>query len=334
MLDREKAQCYYDSLLFNHVKSGGTCEQRVLVLRARFDRILEEIAECNDDSKSFYVEKLQQIFKATHGKFSKKDQDECHALRKYLNGVQHSTFEADEQQYILSLKRISRLLYLISDVGIPSELSSIWLEKLNNGNKKETAFPVSNENVSRSIILPVTLCIDIQDVSDNFSKKEKLNRAINRFIKEISDHGIPVDLTLYLIDKMKIKVIEPFTNTISFMDVDTNLHNTVNHLFSMINDKINSIINSCDRRRTMAPWLVTLLNEETLNNLQPNNNLLSLSSSKQLIVIPVGLTSGMQLVNYKGICNEREALILQEDNEENFFNWLFNSIKIKSSQNL
>ena len=94
MLPKERANYYYESLRFNHYDSGGTCEQRVLVLRARFDRILEELAIKDFNSQGAYVEKLQQVFKALPERFTEDVNEpypeDRNAFRVYLRAHGHS----------------------------------------------------------------------------------------------------------------------------------------------------------------------------------------------------------------------------------------------------
>lgn len=330
MLDRDKASFYYKSLLFNHYESGGTCEQRVLVLRARFDRILEELSEHNEEFKNFYVEKLQQVFKVNPSGFTKKTKEECHALRKYLNGVQHSTFEADERQYVLSVKRLCQIIYLTSKVNIPSNLSSIWMNKTIEDRVENRDMIILNSSIHTSRF-PVAICIDTRKISNNYSKRNRLNNVLLNFIKDISDNELPIELSLYFIEESKVKVVNPFKNKVSLVEIDSNFKDAINELMNNIYTQLTDEVekkNGSNQTKHFGPWFISMLNQDLLNCLLPNDNFTKKNTSDLITVIPVGLTSGMQLDNYKSICNKREGMILQEGKEEEFFNWLINCFKI------
>ena len=65
MISVQTANKYYESLRFNHYESGGTCEQRILVLRVRFDSFLEEAIQLKDNEKELnkFLSTLAYILK-------------------------------------------------------------------------------------------------------------------------------------------------------------------------------------------------------------------------------------------------------------------------------
>lgn len=324
---------YYNSLLFNHYESGGTCEQRVLVLRARFDRILEELTDNNVDSKDCYVDKLQQVYKLNPTGFDDDNRKESNTLRKYLNGVQHSKYEADEQQYTLSLKRLCMILYLASGVQIPDTLRLIW----NKSNLKPTELKrrSSINFADKRKKLSVSLCIDTTPVSASVLKRKNLNRALQNFIKDICDEDIPLDLTIYLIDSNNVKVVFPLLNKTKIIEFGDDKKQSLNRfLISIFHKAPKSGKDSYyNNNRGMSPWIVMMLGQHCLDLINPLSITDISELNKQVTIIPVGLTSGMQLTNYKNICSSREALILQEGKEEEFLNWLCVCLKNICTEN-
>lgn len=83
----------------------------------------------------------------------------------------------------------------------------------------------------------------------------------------------------------------------------------------------------------MSPWIVMMLGQHCLDLINPLSITDISELNKQVTIIPVGLTSGMQLTNYKNICSSREALILQEGKEEEFLNWLCDCLKNICTEN-
>ena len=327
MLSQDKVMIYYNSLLFNHYESGGTCEQRVLVLRARFDRILEELTDNNVDSKDCYVDKLQQVYKLNPTGFDDYNRKESNILRKYLNGVQHTKYEADEQQYILSLKRLCMILYLASGVKIPDNLRLIWNQ--HNLKPAELKHYSSTYFADKRKKLPVALCIDTTPVSANVLKRKNLNRALQKFINDICDEDIPLNLTIYLINSDNVKVVCPLQNKTKIIEFGSDKKQSLNlFLISLFHEAKKNGKDSCNNKdRGISPWIVMMLGQHCLDLIDPLAITDISELNKQVTIIPVGLTSGMQLIKYKKNCTSREALILQEGKEEEFLNWLSGCFK-------
>ena len=338
MLSHDRAQYYYKSLLFNHYESGGTCEQRVLVLRARFDRILEELSIKDFDSQSVYVEKLQQIFTALPKKFTEERKKECHALRRYLNGVQHSTFEADESQYKLSVKRLCELIKLCSEEDVPQELKQVWKNKESKGakNLKENVEHKTEIKKNQSVIekkeFPFVLCVDCSIIENNENRRAPFNDALRNFISKIADDELDVNLRLILIGKKKIKYIVTRTG-------ETSIYNYEKVCEEII---VNAIDNSCDFLSSRLKFYnendyiiykpsglaVFMLSSEITDMLYKDQETLSLEVHKDIQVIPVGLTSGMELESFKKLSHKNDAVVLKENKIEEFFNWLHESLKL------
>lgn len=337
MLSKERAIQYYKSLHFNHFKSGGTCEQRVLVLRARFDRILEEVSVHDFDSQSLYVEKLQQVFSALPKKFKKKEQNECHALRKYLNGIQHSTFEADESQYLLSLKRLCNIIYLLSGENIPQELLDVWSIKQVNSvstNKahNEKTFIAKDDVVQNVCInneVPAILCVDCSFLQHNDALRKHFNELIINLIKEIGDNNLNVNLQLILLEKNKVKYVQPLLGKTSYVSFQKLNSEVVDSLIdnSLLFFKTRYTYFEQHEINNQSPsWLITMFTSHVTKLLSNNKEIKELSKEKNLIVLPIGMEKGMDPKSFQSICNNRETMILSNKYEE-FFYWLLDCFK-------
>jgi uncharacterized protein YegL len=336
MLSRERAQYYYKSLHFNHYESGGTCEQRVLVLRARFDRILEELSIKDFDSQSAYVEKLQQVFTALPNRFTEEKKKECHALRRYLNGVQHSTFEADESQYKLSVKRLCELIKLCSEEEVPLYLKNIWKNqecKTENKKRKDVSNgkKVKVNNVTGKKELPFVLCVDCSIIENEVEKRKQFNDALRNLISKIADDELDINLRLILIGRNKIKYIVTKTGEASF-------YNYPNVCEDII---VNAIDNSCDFIKSRLKFYndnnykiykpsglaVFMLSATVVRLISKTQKTLSLEQ-QEVQIIPVGLTSGMDIEPLSNLSQNNTAVILKEDKFEMFFNWIYESLKM------
>jgi len=337
MLDKITASTYYKSLHFNHYKSGGTCEQRVLVLRARFDRILEEIAVKNFDSQNAYAEKLQQVFSAFPTKFKEKQKKECHALRKYLNGVQHSTYEADEDQYRISVQRLCNLIYLCSDVLIPQELINIWEKKHLSEKDSDSVVPPTEKEVKNTLAkpismdiglvveIPMVICVDCLYIEDNELRRNAFNHALSDFITEICDNEIAINLRLILIGKKSVKYIISKTGETSTFRYPILSKDIITQAFNNSADFIEKHISSVYFHTSSL--FVPMLSSELLNMLDTGMRTLDLERKKYLRIFPVGLTKGMRLDNFSLLSAENKAMVLRDDKYEEFFEWLFMSVK-------
>lgn len=336
MLSRERAQYYYKSLHFNHYESGGTCEQRVLVLRARFDRILEELSIKDFDSQCAYVEKLQQVFTALPNRFTEEKKKECHALRRYLNGVQHSTFEADESQYKLSVKRLCELIKLCSEEEVPRDLNKIWKnqeQKIENTKSKDVsnANKVQSKSAAEKKELPFVLCVDCSIIENEEEKRKQFNDALRNLISKIADDELDVNLRLILIGKNKIKYIVTKTG-------ETSVYNYQKVCGDIIK---NAIDNSCDFLKSRLKYYndnnyklfkpsglaVFMLSEGIAGLILNKQNTLAIEQ-QGIQVIPVGLTSGMDLGLISILSQNNAAVIMKENKFEMFFNWMHESLEM------
>lgn len=337
MLPHSRAQYYFKSLHFNHYESGGTCEQRVLVLRARFDRVLEELTIKDYDSQNAYVEKLQQVFSALPERFTEDKKKEFHALRMYLNGVQHSTFEADEPQYKLSLKRLCDLISLCSGEDIPEELKVIW----NNNNEERKIkcvnftprkYGFEQQKVRNTIELPFVLFIDCLSIENNEVRRNHFNHSLQDLISKIADDGLSVNLRLILIEKNKIKYVVTKTGESSIFSYEKVcedvLVNAIGNTCDFIQSRIKCYKENKHEIYNPSGLAVFMLSAECANILTTPQKTIKLEENMAVQIIPVGLTSGMDLKSFQKISLKNNALILKDDKYEMFFNWLHESLKM------
>lgn len=337
MLPKERADFYFRSLHFNHYESGGTCEQRVLVLRARFDRILEELSIKDFDSQGAYVEKLQQIFAAMPAKFPLREQKECHALRKYLNGVQHSTFETDEYQYAKSLERLCKMISICSDVKIPEKLEEIWKKTdISINNQKSInnidVYENGTNNQATGRELPLVICVDCLYIEDNEQRRSQFNQALLKLISEIADNDLDINLRLILIGGNKIKYVVPLTgevSTFNYQQVDESiLIHALDNSYAFINSRLNYYKEMKINIFNPSSIFVLMLSSELSKMLKNSSNTISLEKEKHLQVIPIGLTKGMNTECFKYVSEKSKGMILREDKYIDFFNWLNESLLI------
>ena len=334
MLPKERANYYYESLRFNHYDSGGTCEQRVLVLRARFDRILEELAIKDFNSQGAYVEKLQQVFKALPERFTEDVKKECHALRKYLNGVQHSTYAADESQYRVSVKRLCDLIYLCSNLDIPQEVEQIWCcpNITNVCNHKDIEIKPTEQTINHKCKeLPVVVCVDCCEIEGNEINRNQINQSLLNLISDISDNDLCVNLRLILIEKNRIKYIVPQTGEISsfnYQQIESSIVvGAINNSCEFIESRISFYNQNKYSLFNPSGLFVCMFSSKLLNLLNNSQRTISAEATDMLHIIPIGLTKGMDLEPFRLVSEKSQPMVLRGDKYEEFFNWLYESLR-------
>lgn len=330
VLDANK---YYESLRFNHYDSGGTCEQRTLVIRVRFDNILEDIValdytSTNEFGKDFYSERLKLLFEKFPKKFSERDQRAIDDLRRFLNKVQHSEVTAGEKDYIRSLKTLSRIISICSNTQIPEELSNISADSIQSelpGNSQN----LKDRNVACSK-LPVSILIDTLNIAKTRESTLEFNNLLKRFINQISDDALCVDFSLVLIEKNGIKTIKPLENISIFSPYDRIDYSAVNDAIKKSTQflilGLNNISN-IDQMRIKS-FMVLLLGSATLKFVKPIEELNEIRKSNKVTILPIGLDENIIKDNFFQICPNREAMILTQTKYSEFFSWLYECVKI------
>jgi hypothetical protein len=160
------ADHYYDLLIQNE-KTDGTNEQKMLVLRRRFDRILRDVTGPFSNSPSFYTNSMDAI--KTELGVPDDDWAEYKRMKDSFNFLMHGDGIVTKKRYLQSLNRMSNFINLLTKVGIPSDLCAII------GKKEESPSP---EKTS------VFCCIS----STSIPKKEdrdQFNAAASKFRNEL-----------------------------------------------------------------------------------------------------------------------------------------------------
>ena len=160
------ANHYYGQLLQNE-KTKGTNEQKMLVLRRRFDRILREVTGPFSHSSSFYTNSMEAI-KGELG-ISDTEWAEYARMKDSFNFLMHGDVEVTKKRYLQSLQRLSNFVCLLTNVEIPLELCNIL------GTRKKIA---TNETV------PVFCCISSTSISEK-ENRDLFNYAASKFRNEL-----------------------------------------------------------------------------------------------------------------------------------------------------
>ena len=160
------ADQYYDLLIQNE-KTKGTYEQKMLVLRRRFDRILRDVTGPFSSSSSFYKDSMATI----KGELGISDEKwaEFDKMKDSFNTLMHRDVSVGKGRYMLCLQRMAGFVCLLTKVEIPLELCGIFEKK----NKIATKGKI-----------PVFCCIS----SDSIIEKENrdlFNNAAFRFRNEL-----------------------------------------------------------------------------------------------------------------------------------------------------
>jgi len=160
------ADQYYDLLLQND-KTEGTNEQKMLVLRRRFDRILRDTTGPFQSSSSFYKDSMEAI-KSELG-VSDNDWEEYGRMMHAFNYLMHGDGEITKNRYILSLQRMAKFVSLLTKVEIPLELCSIYEKKKKTATKGK---------------IPVFCCISSASIIEK-ENRDLFNNAALRFRNEL-----------------------------------------------------------------------------------------------------------------------------------------------------
>lgn len=160
------ADQYYDLLLQND-KTEGTNEQKMLVLRRRFDRILRDVTGPFQPSSNFYKESMEAI-KNELG-ISDVDWKEYARMKDSFNFLMHGDVEVTKKRYMQSLQRMTKFVSLLTKVEIPLELSSI-IEK-----KKVIATKGK---------IPVFCCLSSTSIIEK-ENRDQFNNAALKFRNEL-----------------------------------------------------------------------------------------------------------------------------------------------------
>lgn len=160
------ADQYYDLLLQND-KTKGTDEQKMLVLRRRFDRILRDVTGPFSSSSSFYKDSMEAI-KGVLG-VSDERWAEYDKMKDSFNFLMHGDTIVTKERYLQSLQRMADFVCLLTEVDIPVELAGII------GKKKGVA------NIGK---VPVFCCISSTSIIEQ-ENRDLFNFAASKFRNEL-----------------------------------------------------------------------------------------------------------------------------------------------------
>lgn len=342
MISVQTANKYYESLRFNHYESGGTCEQRILVLRVRFDSFLKEAIQSKNNENDFYVEKLQSLYSQFPKVFSKKDEDEFDVLRRFLNGVQHSKYDSvSENDYTLSLKRLCTLISKSSGEAIPELLQKLWDKSLHDPcNPKvsinETASLLSDVNKtsitniksSKGGIIPVSILLDTSNIATSAESTKAFNELLHNFIEELYSYDLPIKFTLIFLEKNGVKTVSPFTGTKHFVSIDK--IGEENMMAYAIEELITNLTLSQDEilGQSTKGICALLFGSKTSCLLPSGKQFAEFVESNNIAVFPIGVDSSIDKEKIKTLYPKRETVIMTEGKFPEFLSWLIECIKI------
>lgn len=264
LLSPKSAGLYYKSLIDNHV-SNGTCEQRIMILRLRFDNVLSEIIpEIDKEEQSFYQKKLALIFDDGRMSFPEKIQSDTKALTQLLNKIQHSELVAEEDMYINCLNKLVNFISFCSQTDIPNELRSVSIspKKANRG------------------ILPLSICCDTKDIVFN----NDLREALFVFLKKVTK-DYPIEVELIPIGNLHVKsnaINSSVTNNL-MTEALKNVSAFVTNCISKMKQKEESLFNP-------QSLTIVLLSSEMFGKMTKTpDEFLNLSKNGSISTIVIGL---------------------------------------------
>lgn len=314
MLSQNSAKDWFDKIIQNH--KTGTCKQRVLGLRGIFDSVLLEMFP-NISSQGFYHDAIEMIFdnKNNPNKSNANLQKEFHLLREYLNCVQHSKIEPDEKGYLLTIKRLSRLIKHCSGLPIPEKLSALYSK--NNDPRESSKNPKvivptepllerNKDNTQSSLLV----LINKESLTER--TLEKLNQGIAALRNLIS--GIE-NFWIYSFDKENAKITNAFNrHSSSFVTTSTELE----HIFKpLINIKSHNNL-GVDRN-----LFVVYITEENSTDLKSLQGIKDFFKAPKLIFYSVGVKS-LSISHHKQQILDNLVAI---DKIAPFFEWISEFIK-------
>ena len=130
---------YYYDLLLQNERTNGTNEQKMLVLRRRFDRILRDVTGPFAHSTSFYSSSMDAIKRELD--ISDTNWTEYMRMKDSFNYLMHGDVDVSKSRYLQSLLRMANFVSLLSNEEIPLALNEV-IGKKKKINIKETRIPV------------------------------------------------------------------------------------------------------------------------------------------------------------------------------------------------
>lgn len=298
LLSPKSAATYYKKLIENHI-SNGTCEQRIMILRLRFDNVLSEIIpEIEKDEQSFYQKKLELIFDNEWISFPEYIQSDTKALTQLLNKIQHSELVAEEELYLNCLIKLVNFISFCSNTDIPNELKNLNLStsKANNG------------------ILPLSICVDTKDIVINKEFRETLFGFLK---KATTDY--PVEIELIPIGNLL------FTgNTIQSLAATNLMTEAFKNVSSFVSESMTKMASNKSIVLNPPSLTIVLLTSEMLNKIKKiPDEFLVLNQKGSISTIVIGLNREITEEKVKNIFPTLMAFEnLQNGKIKEMFAWI------------
>lgn len=158
---------HYFSQLLDNEKTKGTNEQKMLVLRRRFDRILRDVTGPFSNTTNFYSH-CMDIIKSTLN-ISEERWSEFARMKDSFNFLMHGDAEVTKKRYLQGLNRLANFVSILTNTEVPTELRKIV------GTQKDS---VKDNKV------PVICCISSTSITKD-EKKAQFNIAASKFRQEL-----------------------------------------------------------------------------------------------------------------------------------------------------
>ena len=163
---------FFQLLISNH-NTLGTDEQKMLVLRRRFDYLLRQATGPFAPKESFYIEGMKRIQSALGNKAIEDDWKEFDRMRKSFNMVMHDDVEVDSLKYLCCLKRMAMFVSTITDSPIPISIKACY-----------SGLRSTHSKHKNGSLIPVFCCIDRIAIKEK-EEREIFNQAARQFRLDI-----------------------------------------------------------------------------------------------------------------------------------------------------
>ena len=292
---------FFQLLISNH-NTLGTDEQKMLVLRRRFDYLLRQATGPFAPKESFYIEGMKRIQSALGNKAIEDDWKEFDRMRKSFNMVMHDDVEVDSLKYLCCLKRMAMFVSTITDSPIPISIKACY-----------SGLRSTHSKHKNGSLIPVFCCIDRIAIKEK-EEREIFNQAARQFRLDIISNTT-------LSKRICFKFIVSDKRTFEVRD---------------LTDKpIEIIAETSSPREESMIYALNALNESGIGMLMTLFGGASLISSYELTktynalkkavkVYPIVLAS--QEDPYSNLKLTQRVLPMQPDCYEEFFSWLYDSI--------
>lgn len=298
---------YFQLLISNH-NTLGTDEQKMLVLRRRFDYLLRQATGPFAPKESFYVEGMKKIQSALGNKAIEDDWKEFDRMRKSFNMVMHDDVEVDSLKYLCCLKRMAMFISTLTNSPIPTGIKSCYSGLRSHHRKQEIGS-----------LIPVFCCIDRTSIKESV-ERDMFNQAARQFRSDIIHNT-------KLSKRISFKFIVSDTHTFEVRDLSDKPIEIVAETSSPREESMIYALNGLNE--SGIGMLMTLFGGEpisTSNKLTKAYNALK----KTVRVYPIVLAS--QENPYSNLMLSQRVLQMQPDCYEEFFSWLYDSIVLYYSR--